>query len=70
MLYGQFYHLLIPEDGYNKTKERYVMEKEMKKWECTDCDIEFEAPLKENNFLPDCPRCKIDYRVFEIKGSK
>jgi DNA-directed RNA polymerase subunit RPC12/RpoP len=43
------------------------MENEIKKWECTDCNIKFEAPLKENGFLPDCPYCGIDYRVFEIK---
>lgn len=44
-----------------------TMEKEKKKWDCTACGIEFEAPKKENEFLPDCPSCKIDYRVFELK---
>ncbi|MEB5480931.1 hypothetical protein P8825_15300 [Shouchella clausii] len=36
-------------------------------FECTECDIEFKASLKSNGFLPDCPSCGIDYRVFEIK---
>lgn len=40
------------------------------KFECTACETEFNATLKEDGFLPDCPRCHIDYRVFEIKEAE
>jgi len=37
------------------------------KFECTECEIEFIAKLKADGFLPECPRCGIDYRVFEVE---
>lgn len=43
------------------------MSNQTKKWECTDCECEFEATLKEDGYLPDCPECGIDYRVYELK---
>jgi DNA-directed RNA polymerase subunit RPC12/RpoP len=38
-----------------------------KLYECTQCEIEFRSKLKDNGFLPDCPECGIDYRVFEVE---
>lgn len=41
-----------------------IQKEEVNEWECTDCDLDFKAPLKKNGFLPDCPNCKKDYRVY------
>lgn len=40
---------------------------DQKKFECTDCMIEFYANYDDEGYLPDCPECGIDYRVFEMK---
>lgn len=36
-------------------------------FECTSCEIEFIAEKDANGFLPKCPKCGIDYRVFEVE---
>ncbi|MEK5323344.1 hypothetical protein [Aeribacillus sp. FSL M8-0254] len=40
------------------------------KFECTNCEIEFYANLKDNGFLPDCPKCGVDYRVYELEETE
>lgn len=37
------------------------------KFECIDCDVVFTAEFKENGYLPDCPKCGIDYRVYTLE---
>lgn len=43
----------------------------LKTWKCTRCEEDeaepFRAALQDNGFLPNCPTCGSDYRVFEIK---
>ncbi|WP_185819940.1 hypothetical protein [Salibacterium salarium] len=40
-----------------------------KLFECTECvdDEPFFAEYDSDGFLPDCPTCGCDYRVFEIE---
>lgn len=37
----------------------------IKLFECTECDIEFKSS-KVDGWLPKCPKCNCDYRVFEV----
>jgi len=47
-----------------ETNDQDTPVQEVATWECMDCDVEFKASLKKSGFLPDCPQCKKDYRVY------
>lgn len=42
----------------------------MPTWECTRCEMEeeefFQSPLQTGGYLPKCPKCGTNYRVFEV----
>ena len=33
-------------------------------FECTECGDDFNSVYKVDGYLPDCPHCGIDYRVY------
>lgn len=49
---------------------------QMKTWECVKCEededeeMRFQATKTAQGFIPCCPKCHKDYRVFEVKDKK
>lgn len=36
------------------------------RYECIGCQIKFKAIKKREGYIPVCPKCYADYRVFEL----